>query len=92
MRADHEIRVEIPGSRPPLVRTLSPDALESLWNSICCRPMSRLQREILERALTGPCAERNIVRHLAAHPCLVLPFGDCELRISWANTAEGAPA
>ncbi|MFI9323752.1 hypothetical protein ACIGXI_28775 [Kitasatospora aureofaciens] len=89
MRADHEIRVEIPGVRPPSVHTLSPDGLESLWNSICCRPMSPLQREVLERALTGPCAERTVIRHLAANPYLALPFGDCELRISRANTAEG---
>ncbi|MBO1415256.1 hypothetical protein [Streptomyces sp. FH025] len=91
MRADHEVRVEIPGVRPPITRTLTPEALESIWNSICFRPMPRPQHQVLERALTGPCAERDIVRHLAANPFFLLPFGSCELRISWANP-DGDPA
>ncbi|MBV2153469.1 hypothetical protein [Kitasatospora sp. SUK 42] len=88
MRVDHEIRVEIPGVRPPITRTLTSEALEAIWDSICFRPMPRLQHQLLERVLTGPCAERDVIRHLAANPFLALPFGHCELRISWANSGE----
>lgn len=89
MRADHDILVEVPGVRLPVVRTLCFSALAAVWDSICFLPMTRWQHFCLERALTGPCAERDVVRHLAAHPALVLPVGKHELYIRWANPEEG---
>ncbi|MFJ6621372.1 hypothetical protein ACIQOW_27840 [Kitasatospora sp. NPDC091335] len=85
MRADHDILVEVPDLRPPTVHTLNADALERIWASVCHLPMSRFQHYALERRLTGPCARRDILRDLAGAPVLVLPLGDRELRISWAN-------
>ncbi|MEU9043759.1 MULTISPECIES: hypothetical protein [unclassified Kitasatospora] len=91
MRADHDILVEIPGVRPPAVRTLTPDALDRIWASICHLPMPRSQHHALERRLTGPCAKRDIIRDLAASPVLVIPVGVREVRIRWANPS-GEPA
>ncbi|MFE6052172.1 hypothetical protein ACFQ6N_15565 [Kitasatospora sp. NPDC056446] len=88
MRADHDILVEIPGVRPPTVHMLGPDALERIWASICHLPMPRFQHYTLERRFTGPCAGRDIIRDLAAEPVLVLPVGDREVRIRWANASE----
>ncbi|MFH8382631.1 hypothetical protein ACH4E7_17025 [Kitasatospora sp. NPDC018058] len=88
MRADHDILVEIPGVKPPAVHVLDPWTLEAIWDSIRFLPMSRSQFQILERRFTGPCAERDVIRHLAANPALVLPVGECEVRISWANPTE----
>ncbi|MGA5816610.1 hypothetical protein ACPC54_01915 [Kitasatospora sp. NPDC094028] len=92
MRADHDVLVEVPGVRPPAVRPLSHSALTAVWDSICFLPTTRWQHYCLERALTGPCAERDVIRYLAEHPTLVLPFGEYELRIRWANPEEGDPA
>jgi hypothetical protein len=91
VRADHDILVEIPGVKAPAVRILNPSALEAIWESIRFIPMSRAQLQILERRFTGPCAERDVIRHLAANPVLVLPVGEHEVRIRWANPA-GEPA
>jgi hypothetical protein len=88
VRADHDILVEIPGVKPPAIRILGASALEAIWDSIRFLPMSRSQLQILERRFTGPCAERDVVRHLAANPALVLSVGEYEVRISWANPAE----
>jgi hypothetical protein len=85
VRADHDILVEIPGVRPPVIRVLNASTLEAIWDSIRFLPMSRSRLQVLERRFTGPCAERDVIRHLAASPVLVLPIGDYEVRISWAN-------
>ncbi|MFG2915964.1 hypothetical protein ACGF0D_24145 [Kitasatospora sp. NPDC048298] len=85
MRADHDIRVEIPGLRPPTVHTCNADNLERIWNSLHHLPMSRFQHHVLERRLTGPCASRDIIRDLDDAPALTLPLGEHELRITWAN-------
>ncbi|MFJ9840088.1 hypothetical protein ACIRYZ_06390 [Kitasatospora sp. NPDC101155] len=86
MRADHDILVEIPGVKPPAVRILNASTLETIWASICFLPMPRPQHQLLERQFSGPCAERDVIRHLAANPVLVLPVGEHEVRISWANS------
>ncbi|MFE4357430.1 hypothetical protein [Kitasatospora sp. NPDC056800] len=88
MRADHDVLVEIPDHQPPAVHTLSDDLLRRLWDSVRYRPMSRFQHYALERRLTGPCARRDIIRDLADEPVLVIPAGDREIRISWANPAQ----
>ncbi|MFJ9691839.1 hypothetical protein [Kitasatospora sp. NPDC101183] len=46
--------------------------------------MTRPQYHHLEHALTGPCAVRDVIRHLSGHPLLALPIGDHELCIAWA--------
>ncbi|MFE4519225.1 hypothetical protein ACFRMQ_34165 [Kitasatospora sp. NPDC056783] len=85
MRADHDVRVEIPGLRLPEVHTLSAGVLERIWNAVCHLPMSRFQHYALERRLTGPCAKRDLIRDLTDAPALTIPAGDHEIRISWAN-------
>ncbi|MET8625512.1 hypothetical protein ABZW30_17490 [Kitasatospora sp. NPDC004669] len=88
MRADHDILVEIPGVKPPTIRVLDASTLEAIWDSVRFLPMSRSQLQILERRFTGPCAERDVIRHLAGNPALVFPVGEYEVRISWANPTE----
>ncbi|WP_030242388.1 hypothetical protein [Streptomyces sp. NRRL S-350] len=90
MRADHDIRVEIPGGRPPVVVTLDAHILDRIWASICHLPMPRSQCHLLERRLTGPCAVRDLIRDLAADSVLVIPVGGLELRIRWAHPSEEA--
>nr|BFD95917.1 hypothetical protein KitaXyl93_72770 [Kitasatospora sp. Xyl93] len=87
MRADHDVVIEVPGLRPPAVHTLNADTLERIWASVRHLPMSRFEHHVLERRLTGPCAQRDVIRDLADHPVLTLPVGDREIRISWANPA-----
>ncbi|MGW3039374.1 hypothetical protein ACWC9T_04825 [Kitasatospora sp. NPDC001159] len=91
MRADHDILVEIPGVKSSAIRVLDASTLEAIWDSVRFLPMPRSQLQILERRFTGPCAERDVIRHLAANPALVLPVGENEVRISWANPT-GEPA
>ncbi|MFI6155497.1 hypothetical protein ACIBCA_22750 [Kitasatospora sp. NPDC051170] len=90
MRPDREILVEIPGLRPAATHTLNAETLEHLWNRVQFLPMTRPQRFRLEHALTGPCAPRDVLRHLSGHPLLALPIGDHELCITWANLRDGA--
>ncbi|MFE5586692.1 hypothetical protein [Kitasatospora sp. NPDC056531] len=90
MRIDHDILVEIPGIKSSAVRVLNPSTLEAIWESIRFLPMSRAQLQLLERQFTGPCAERDVIRHLAANPVLVLSVGEREVRISWANPTGGS--
>ncbi|MGW2869792.1 hypothetical protein [Kitasatospora sp. NPDC001225] len=91
MRADHDIRVEIPGLRPPGVHTLNPGTLAMIWDAIRRVPMPRFEYWRLERRLTGPCAERDAIRDLAESPVVVIPVGDREVRIRWANSPTGEP-
>ncbi|MFF7989734.1 hypothetical protein ACFZDG_08095 [Kitasatospora xanthocidica] len=91
MRADHDVVIEVPGVKPPVVVALDPGTLQRIWASICHLPMPRSQHHALERRLTGPCAKRDVIRDLAADPVLVLPVGGHEVRIRWANPS-GEPA
>ncbi|MFE7589966.1 hypothetical protein ACFU6K_11220 [Kitasatospora sp. NPDC057512] len=91
MRADHDIRVEIPGFRPSGVHTLNSETLAMIWDVICRVPMSRFEYWQLERRLTGPCARRDAIRDLAENPVVVIPVGDREVRIRWANSPTGEP-
>ncbi|MQS11730.1 hypothetical protein F7Q99_05355 [Streptomyces kaniharaensis] len=85
MRADREVVVEIAGLESPTICDLAPATLAAIWASIRFLPMPGSQHQLLERYFEGPCAERNVINHLAANPFLAIPVGECEVRIRWAN-------